>query len=163
MGQANGRLLLSGLVAAAALAATAAISIAPAAPLDKETCEQLKREAVEFEKLGTRDHLTKGAAWGKANLKSAQLDQVKKLIEIDEAIAFRCPRLRPATEAKAGKAGGAVALVKPKPKPRPKPVAQGETGAAPSAAPASAAAAAPKPKPRPAAKPAEAPKAPPAQ
>jgi hypothetical protein len=90
---------LTAAVSAAGLVAVAlAGTLAPpalAGPLDEQTCEQLKREVADLEGLGAREHLGKGAAWGKGNLNSRQLEQVKKLIEIDEAIAFRCPRARP--------------------------------------------------------------------
>ena len=155
---------LIGMLSVTCLLATAAASLAPAATLDEQTCDQLKREVGQLEGLGARDNLAKGAQWGKANLRGAQLEQVKKLIEIDEAVAFRCPRPKPkpdpAVLAKAkappkgapkvqGAAGGAaVDVVKPKQKPRPKsaPVAadggQGQVPAATAVAP-------PKPKPRP--------------
>lgn len=163
--QTRGRRLI-GMLSVTCLLATAAASLAPAATLDEQTCDQLKREVGQLEGLGARDNLAKGAQWGKANLRGAQLEQVKKLIEIDEAVAFRCPRPKPkpkpdpAVLAKAkappkgapkvqGAAGGAaVDVVKPKQKPRPKsaPVAadggQGQVPAATAVAP-------PKPKPRP--------------
>ncbi len=85
-------------LAAAGIVATAMVPAAPAAPLDEETCQQLKREVGDLEGIGARANLAKGPAWGKANLSSAQLEQVKKLIEIDEAVAFRCPRPKPVPE-----------------------------------------------------------------
>ena len=184
--QSRRRRLIGGL-SVTCLLATAAASIAPAAPLDDQTCDQLKREIVQLEGLGARDNLGKGAAWGKANLRGPQLEQVKKLIEMDEAVAFRCPKPRPkvdpAVQAK-GKAGpkGApkvqaaesgvaqdIAKAKPKPRPKPKPVeADGGQGPAKATAAAAAAAAPPKPKPRPTPQPKSPdayvpPKAPPAQ
>lgn len=159
------RLRLIGGLSVTCLLVTAAASIAPAAPLDDQTCDQLKREIVQLEGLGARDNIARGAAWGKANLRGAQLEQVKKLIEMDEAVAFRCPKPKPKVDpavqakAKAGPKGapkvqaaqgGAAqdgANVKPKPRPKPAPVAA-EGGKA--AAQASTAAVPPKPKPRPA-------------
>lgn len=153
------------MACAVALMGTAAASLAPAATLDEQTCDQLKREVAQLEGLGARDNLNKGATWGKANLRPAQLEQVKKLIEMDETVAFRCPRPKPqpdpaAVQAK-GKAGSkgqpkaqsgetgklAKDLVKPKPKPRPKPATTTAGGTAAGAA-AAAATAPPKPKPR---------------
>lgn len=165
MRQARGRLLgLLGGVSSAALLATA--TLAPAAQHDQETCDQLKREVAQLEGMGVRDNLAKGAAWGKANLRSAQLEQVKKLIEMDEHVAFRCPRPKPQPElqpaaaaagqtkakvlgkgvakaqsAEAAKAGQEQAKARPKPKPK-----TASEGAGEAAAPAAA-----KPRPRPAA------------
>jgi hypothetical protein len=123
MAQALGRPHRSWACAAlAVLVATGAASLAPAAPLDAQTCDQLKREVVDLERLGARESLQKGAAWGKANLRSAQLEQVRKLIEMDEAIAFRCPRPKPQPDpavaaGAAGAAGvaGAAAVAKARP------------------------------------------------
>lgn len=140
---------------------------APAAPLDPETCEQLKREVGDLDRIGARNNMAKGAAWGKANLNSTSLEQVKKLIEIEEAIAFRCPKPKPpveqaavapgpgkpkvkaAAKPKSASAGGVVAGVgegapPATPKPKPAPVKRAaEPGAVPQAA-----AAAPKPRPK---------------
>lgn len=176
---------LVGCLSVACLLVTAAATIAPAAPLDDQTCEQLKREIVQLEGIGARDNLGKGAAWGKANLRGAQLEQVKKLIEMDEAVAFRCPKPKPKVDpalqakakAKAGPKGApkvqaaesgaaqdvAKSKPKPKPKPRPAPVAA-DGGQRP--AQATTAAAPPKPRPAPQPKSSDAyvpPKAPPAQ
>ncbi len=178
--QSRRRRLIGGL-SVTCLLVTAAASIAPAAPLDDQTCDQLKREIVQLEGLGARDTIAKGAAWGKANLRGAQLEQVKKLIEMDEAVAFRCPKPKPkvdpAVQAKAkagpkgapkaqaaeGGVGQDVAKSKPKPKPKPAPVAA-DGGRQP--AQATTAAAPPKPRPAPQPKSSDAyvpPKAPPAR
>ncbi len=152
MGLARGfRLGIWSALAAAALMATA-VSVAPAAPLDQETCDQLKREVVLLEGLGARDNLGKGAAWGKTNLRSPQLEQVKKLIEMDEAIAFRCPIPKPEppvapvvtkvkgkapakTAAKPPTVGANAAAAQAKPKPRPKAAAASTDSGSGAAAP----------------------------
>lgn len=151
-------------LAGAALMLTALVSAVPAAQLDEQTCSRLKSEIVQLEGQGVRENIARGAAWGKANLDRAKLEQVKKLIEADEAVAFRCPRPKPApavadpdaagaVPAKGPAKGKAVAKVKPaegqpRPKSKPKPAAQtGEgTGEAGQAAPQQAQ---PQPKPRP--------------
>jgi hypothetical protein len=164
-------------IATAALVATAASSLAPAAQLDQQTCDQLKGDAALLEGMGVRTNMAKGAAWGKANLRAADLEKIKKLIEIDEFIAFRCPRPKPveppgaATAAKpkvkvptkAAKAQGeppapaAAAAAAAKPKPRPKPATADAAPGAPATPAPQTAAAQPKPKPKPpAAKPADA-------
>ena len=108
---------------AAGLVATALSGGAPAAPLDEQTCQQLKREVGDLEGIGARANLAKGPAWGKSNLSSAQLEQVKKLIEIEETVAFRCPRPKPVPEVQAG-AVPAKAKAKQPPKGAPKAKAQ---------------------------------------
>ena len=166
---------ITGGMAAVMLMATAAASLAPAAPVDQQTCDQMKREITMLEGMGVRDNLGKGAAWGKVNLRSQQLEQVKKLIEMDEAVAFRCPRPKPEPVVAAAK-GKAVAktaaaktavakaaanapagedktaakdIVKPQVKPRPKPAAPVDGAQTPGAPAQSAAAPKPKPKPAP--------------
>lgn len=173
--RAVGLRLLAG-VSTAALMATALVPVAPAATLDEQTCDQLKLEIGELEKIGARDNLAKGAAWGRANLRSAQLEQVKKLIEMDEAVAFRCPRPKPQPDpatvaaaakgkasakgapkgksAESGKSAQEKVLAKPKPRPKTQP--QATADGSPDAA---AAAAKPRPK-APAPKPAAAKPAP---
>lgn len=128
-----GPALVSGAVAAA-LVATA--TIAPAAQLDQQTCTQLKGDVAVLEGMGVRENMAKGAAWGKANLRATDLERIKKLIEMDELITFRCPRAKPAEPP------AAVAAAKPKVKVPAKAPAKAQ-------APADPAAAAAKPKPRP--------------
>jgi hypothetical protein len=110
---------LAALLAAAGLVATAMSTRAPAGPLDEQTCEQLKREVADLESLGARTTLAKGAAWGKANLDSRQLEVIRKLIEIDEAIAFRCPRPKPVPDVAAAAAPKAKRPPKGAPKVKP--------------------------------------------
>jgi hypothetical protein len=129
MGMGRSGLIERGVFAAAlavtlALAMTAAATLAPAAQLDDKTCVQLKLEIGQLEGLGARDNFAKGAAWGKANLRSNQLEQVKKLIEMDETVQFRCPRPKPivqaadpATVAKGKAPGKVIAKVLPKVEP----------------------------------------------
>ena len=61
-----------------------------AAQLDKESCTKLKSEQAQLEKDGARGSLGKGPDWGKANLGPEKLDQVRRLIEVDEQLLFRC-------------------------------------------------------------------------
>ena len=144
-------LKLAGAAAGVAVLVTGLIAVAPSpapgAPLDTETCEQLKREVGDLDRIGARNNMTKGAAWGKANLNGAQLEQVKKLIEIEEAIAFRCPKPKPLVEQAAVAPGSGKPKVKAAAKP--KTVAAGGVVEGASAAAA-------KPKPAPAKRAAEA-------
>jgi outer membrane biosynthesis protein TonB len=74
------------LLAAALLLATAARS----SPLGKDGCAQLKVEQGELERSGTRASMSKGPQWAKGNLEPARLEQIKRLLEIDEQLLFRC-------------------------------------------------------------------------
>ncbi len=61
-----------------------------AAPLEKEACEALKSEQGKLAGGGLRSEMQRGAAWGKANLSAERLQQVARLIELDEQVLFRC-------------------------------------------------------------------------
>ena len=75
------------LGAAAALAWAAP---ALAATLDQEACAKLKAELSQLELTGARGTLAKGPEWAKANLAADKLQQIKRLLELDEQILFRC-------------------------------------------------------------------------
>lgn len=76
----------------AAALATLALSFegVRAAPLDAATCGQLKGEQVRMEQGGVRDRMAKGPSWAKANLAADKIDEVRRLIELDEQLLFRC-------------------------------------------------------------------------
>jgi hypothetical protein len=74
------------LVAAALLQGGAA----RAERLDAEGCARLKGELALLEQAGVRATLAKGAEWGKANLAADKLGEVRRLIELDEQLLFRC-------------------------------------------------------------------------
>ena len=76
-----------GLVAAAMVAHAAA---AHAAPLEKEECAKLKGEQAQLEQSGVRSSMGRGPEWAKANLSSERLEQVRRVIELDEQLLFRC-------------------------------------------------------------------------
>jgi hypothetical protein len=63
---------------------------AQAATLDKDTCARLEGEQATLEKTGVRATLAKGAAWARDNLPLDKLQEVRRLIEVDEQILFRC-------------------------------------------------------------------------
>jgi hypothetical protein len=75
------------LVAAALLVPTLALR---AAPLDKDDCAKLKVEQSQLEQAGTRGSMGRGPEWAKANLATEKLEQIRRLIEVDEQILFRC-------------------------------------------------------------------------
>jgi hypothetical protein len=76
------------------LAALAAVLLllpaARSSPLDKEGCAQLKVEQGELERAGTRASMGRGPQWAKTNLEPAKLEQIKRLLEVDEQLLFRC-------------------------------------------------------------------------
>jgi hypothetical protein len=74
------------LLAAGLLLATAARS----SPLGKDGCAQLKVEQGDLERAGARASMSKGPQWAKGNLEPARLEQIKRLLEIDEQLLFRC-------------------------------------------------------------------------
>lgn len=60
------------------------------APLGKEGCAMLKTEQAQLEHGGARGNMAKGPQWAKTNLEPEKLDQVRRLLEIDEQLLFRC-------------------------------------------------------------------------
>lgn len=78
-------LLLVGL-----LGAGAALTQARAAPLDAETCNKLMVEHEALETAGVEQSLAKGPEWAKANLSPDKIEQVRRFIELEELIQFRC-------------------------------------------------------------------------
>ena len=66
------------------------ITAARTAPLDKEGCAKLKAEQGQLEHAGTRGSMGKGPQWAKTNLEPEKLDQVRRLLEVDEQLLFRC-------------------------------------------------------------------------
>jgi hypothetical protein len=70
-----------------------------AARLDKEACEALKAEQASLVGAGVRDQMAKGPEWAKANLSRDKISGIQRLIEVEEQLAFRCERPRPAVAA----------------------------------------------------------------
>src|SRR5262245_48537064 len=64
--------------------------VSRAAQLDKDACTKLKSEQVQLEKDGARDGLGRGPDWAKANLGPDKIEQLRRLIEVDEQLLFRC-------------------------------------------------------------------------
>lgn len=61
-----------------------------AEPLDAATCGQLRGEQVRMEQSGVRASMEKGPQWAKANLGTDKLDQIRRLMDLDEQLIFRC-------------------------------------------------------------------------
>lgn len=61
-----------------------------AAPLDAATCGLLKGEQAQLEQGGARANMAKGPDWAKTNLAADKLEQIKRLLHVDEQLLFRC-------------------------------------------------------------------------
>jgi hypothetical protein len=73
------------------LAPLAALLVeARAAPLDAESCAKLMNEHGQLEQAGVEADMAKGPEWGKANLLPEKLDRIRRFIEIEEQLLFRC-------------------------------------------------------------------------
>jgi hypothetical protein len=75
------------LIAAALLVHAVAVH---AAPLEKDECAKLKGEQTQLEQGGVRGSMGRGPEWAKANLAPDKLEQIRRIIEIDEQLLFRC-------------------------------------------------------------------------
>ena len=67
-----------------------ALPAAMASPLDKEECDKLKLEQGQLEQEGVRANMAKGPEWAKIALKPEQLEQIRRAIEVDGQLLFRC-------------------------------------------------------------------------
>ncbi len=65
-------------------------SAAWAEGLDKGSCNVLKAELAGLVGLGTRDDMERGPEWAKANLSDKKLQDIFRLIEVEEQLEFRC-------------------------------------------------------------------------
>ena len=61
-----------------------------AAQLDKDSCAKLKTEQGQLEQGGTRGSMVRGPEWAKSNLAPDRLEVIRRLIEVDEQLLFRC-------------------------------------------------------------------------
>jgi hypothetical protein len=83
---------------------------AAAARLDPTACDGLRVEQSRLVDAGVRRNLERGPDWARSNLNPDALEQVRKLMELNEQLIFRCtePALRPTqVDAGAAKAGPA--------------------------------------------------------
>ncbi len=63
--------------------------------LDVQTCLALKTEKAALIEGGTKEHMSKGAEWAKANLAEEALNNIKRYITITEKLNFRCHFVKP--------------------------------------------------------------------
>jgi hypothetical protein len=79
-----------GFVLGAQVLLVAWCGVAAAATLEQDACAKLKTELLQLELAGTRTSMAKGPDWAKANLGTDKLQQIKRLLEVEEQILFRC-------------------------------------------------------------------------
>ena len=103
------------LVAMAIVTAAVLSLTARAAPLDEASCEQLKQEEAALDRAGVRAVWSKGPEWARIALGKDKLAQVRRLIEVDEQLAFRCvSRQRLPVQAAAAPGESRPSSLKPK-------------------------------------------------
>ncbi|MFZ1105027.1 MAG: hypothetical protein WAN86_19615, partial [Hyphomicrobiaceae bacterium] len=78
------------LLLVALLGVGAGLSQARASPLDADTCNKLTVEHGALEDAGVEQSLAKGPEWAKANLPPERIEQVRRFIELESLIQFRC-------------------------------------------------------------------------
>jgi hypothetical protein len=89
-----------------AIFACAVISLVPLsaaatqAKLDADACAALRLEEIKFRQSGIVADMSKGAAWGKANLSSDRLRDIERYLQLDEQVQFGCRDAKITAEAK---------------------------------------------------------------
>ncbi|HXF54952.1 MAG TPA: hypothetical protein VNK52_12580 [Hyphomicrobiaceae bacterium] len=102
------------------------VARAAAVPLDPEACDRLEQEQAELIRAGARQNMAKGPAWAVGNLSPDKLAAIRRLLEVDAQLAFRClePKAAKAAtnakEAPKSAAAPAASVEVPIPVPKPK-------------------------------------------
>lgn len=65
--------------------------VAWGAALDPDSCAKLKSEQEAMERVGLKEAVSRGPEWAKVNLSPEKLNEIKRWIEVDEQLLFRCP------------------------------------------------------------------------
>lgn len=83
--------------AVAAILPLAALLASPlqAGRLDAETCKRLEEERKDLVQQGVQKNMAKGYQWAKANLTQDNLTLIRRFLEIQESLEFRCKVLTP--------------------------------------------------------------------
>jgi hypothetical protein len=106
---------------------------------DKDGCLRLEIERQALLVLGIDNYFEKGAEWAKANLTVADLNLVKRYLDVYEQLKFRCEEEIDIVEVDepddVEDAGDAVSNVPPPPLPERKPAKMGTSAAAQSPRP----------------------------
>ena len=122
--------ILAGLALAMGGALMLPLKPIVAAPLTDAECAQLKDEQLRLGALGVRAAMLRGPDWAKSNADPAMLNNIARLIEVEEGIAFRCPLPKPVAATTEDDEDGAAAPAAKKPAPK----AAAKTGSANEAA-----------------------------
>ncbi len=80
-------ILMAGMVAAFGSAAPGPVA---AAPIDKQGCERLEMERKALLVLGIDRYFENGLEWARANLTVADLNLVKRYLDVYERLKFQC-------------------------------------------------------------------------
>jgi hypothetical protein len=77
----------------------AALSVAASLPahagrLGKDACYELRVELGSLRSAGAEEDMKLGPGWGKINLTRQELQNVHRLVEVEEQLRFRCGSLR---------------------------------------------------------------------
>ena len=137
--------------ALAGLALVGLGGVATAAPLPPEVCANLRAEVVDLEAKGLRATMARGPAATRATLTEEHLGSIRRLLDADAQLIFRCPRDRPYV-ALPPESTEETDVIEPGPdgaapvKPAPAPAAKPKTKAAAAVAPPQAAPVQPKAK-----------------
>jgi hypothetical protein len=71
-------------------AAVLVLAHARAAPLGTDGCTKLKDEHSQLELAGVELDMAKGPEWAKANLPPEKIERIRRLIEVEAQLLFRC-------------------------------------------------------------------------
>lgn len=61
-----------------------------AAPLDSDACAALRKEYDALVAAGAKADMSRGAEWAKTSLPPERLERIKRLIDAEEQLSFRC-------------------------------------------------------------------------
>jgi len=110
----------------ALLTAVGWVARAAAVPLDAQACDRLEQEQAELVRAGARQNMAKGPVWASGNLSPDKLAAIRRLLEVEAQLAFRCVEPKPAKAATNAKdalkpvAAPAASVDVPIPVPKPK-------------------------------------------
>ncbi|MDX2309491.1 MAG: hypothetical protein NW216_14720 [Hyphomicrobium sp.] len=81
------------------------VPCAQAEQLDDAACRGARDELALLEGAGVKDHHERGPEWARVNLAPDGIEKVKRWIELNETVLFKCPRPKPQKPVEAA-AGG---------------------------------------------------------
>jgi hypothetical protein len=66
------------------------LTVGPVRALDAASCALYFAERQTLERMGVKANFEKGPKWALANLSASEIALIKRYIELDEALRFRC-------------------------------------------------------------------------